>query len=68
MLHFANHPECGICTASPVTEADALQAGGLPLLHRDPFDRLLVGQALASGCTVLTPDALIRQYAVATAW
>jgi PIN domain nuclease of toxin-antitoxin system len=40
----------------------------LPLLHRDPFDRMLVCQALHHEMTVLTPDSLITQYAVRTAW
>lgn len=36
----------------------------LPLLHRDPFDRLLVAQALVSSATILTNDALIADYGV----
>jgi len=52
----------------PVTEGDSIRAGGLPLLHRDPFDRLLVGQAIRHGCVLLTPDPLIQQYPVGFAW
>lgn len=51
-----------------VTEADALAAGRLPDLHRDPFDRLLVAQALARGFPILTPDAQIGRYPVRTLW
>lgn len=51
-----------------VTEADALNAGRLPELHRDPFDRLLVAQALARGLQILTPDELIVRYPVQTVW
>jgi PIN domain nuclease of toxin-antitoxin system len=40
----------------------------LPALHRDPFDRLLVAQAIAGSLTVVTPDAAIAQYPVATLW
>jgi PIN domain nuclease of toxin-antitoxin system len=40
----------------------------LPELHRDPFDRLLVAQALACGATLVTPDPAIRQYPVAVLW
>ena len=36
----------------------------LPLLHRDPFDRLLVAQALVTTATVLTDDKLIADYGV----
>ncbi|MBX9625587.1 MAG: type II toxin-antitoxin system VapC family toxin [Gemmataceae bacterium] len=45
-----------------------LSGRGLPMLHRDPFDRLLVSQALADGLTILTPDPLIQQYPVPTEW
>ena len=51
-----------------VTEADALSAGRLPELHRDPFDRLLVAQALARGFPILTPDEMIVRYPVRTVW
>ena len=37
-------------------------------LHRDPFDRMLVCQALVHGLTILTPDPLITQYPVRTMW
>jgi PIN domain nuclease of toxin-antitoxin system len=40
----------------------------LPSHHRDPFDRMLVCQAIAHDLTVLTSDELITQYPVATAW
>ncbi|OAH96210.1 type II toxin-antitoxin system VapC family toxin [Methylomonas methanica] len=40
----------------------------LPNYHRDPFDRMLVCQAIANDLTVLTSDELIMQYPVATAW
>jgi PIN domain nuclease of toxin-antitoxin system len=37
-------------------------------LHRDPFDRLLVSQALVRSMTIVTPDPAIRQYPVAVSW
>ncbi len=40
----------------------ALAAAGLPELHRDPFDRILVATAKSQNLTLLTPDPLIRQY------
>ena len=40
----------------------------LPMIHRDPFDRLLIAQALHERMTLLTKDDNIRQYAVATLW
>jgi PIN domain nuclease of toxin-antitoxin system len=48
----------------PVTFAHAEQLAALPALHRDPFDRLLVAQALAEDLVVVTRDAAVRQYRV----
>jgi PIN domain nuclease of toxin-antitoxin system len=52
----------------PLDEAAVLQLGKLPVRHRDPFDRMLVCQAVAHGLIVLTPDPLIEQYPVRTQW
>ena len=49
-------------------EAAALTESRLPPLHRDPFDRMLVCQAIAEGLIIVTPDAAIRQYPVRTMW
>lgn len=40
----------------------------LPTLHRDPFDRLLVAQALEQTLTIVTPDDAIAAYPVAVTW
>jgi len=40
----------------------------LPPLHRDPFDRMLICQAIEHDCVLLTPDPLIVQYPVRTQW
>ena len=40
----------------------------LPVLHRDPFDRILVCQAIVQHLVILTPDELINQYPVRTIW
>ncbi len=50
----------------PLTEHIALQLSRLPLHHWDPFDRLLMAQAVAEACTIATPDPLIRRYPVST--
>ena len=52
----------------PVDEESALHVAKLPLLHNDPFDRLLVAQAILHGMTVLTPDPAIAQYPIRTLW
>ena len=49
-------------------EDSALHVEQLPRLHADPFDRMLVCQAIVNGMAILTPDPLIRQYALRTIW
>ena len=51
-----------------IDEESALHAGRLPGLHSDPFDRMLVAQAIVHGMTILTPDEAIEQYAVRVLW
>ena len=46
----------------PVTAPHAIEAGTLPLLHRDPFDRLLVAQARVEGLLLLTADRQVAAY------
>ena len=48
-----------------MSEVDELDRKGTGL---DPFDRLLVSQAIANGWTIGTPDPAIRAYPVATLW
>lgn len=55
-------------TSLPLEELAVLYLSKLPLIHRDPFDRILVCQAIQHQLTLLTPDPLITQYAVRTAW
>jgi len=52
----------------PLDEEAALHLARLPLLHKDPFDRMLVCQAIVHGLVVLTPDNLVNQYPVRTMW
>jgi PIN domain nuclease of toxin-antitoxin system len=51
-----------------IDEESALLAGKLPGLHGDPFDRMLIAQAIVHGMTILTPDPQIEQYAVRVLW
>ncbi len=48
----------------PLEEASSLMLADLPLLHKDPFDRLLICQALSHGLTLITDDELILKYDV----
>jgi PIN domain nuclease of toxin-antitoxin system len=49
-------------------EEAALHLTHLPPLHKDPFDRMLVCQAVVHHLAILTPDELIEQYPVRTIW
>lgn len=44
----------------------AREAGRLPLLHGDPFDRMLIAQARLEGLTLATADERIKRYDVST--
>lgn len=52
----------------PITEADALISVQLPQIHRDPFDRLIIAQAIVREMTIVTNDRLIRLYPAPVVW
>ena len=52
----------------PISLAHAVHEYHLPTHHSDPFDRLLVAQAQLETLTLVTDDALVRQYDVNTLW
>ena len=47
----------------PVVSEHAVAIVGLPPIHKDPFDRILIAQAMIEGITLLTADAIVAQYA-----
>jgi PIN domain nuclease of toxin-antitoxin system len=51
-----------------VEPADLIRMQTLPWLHRDPFDRVLIAQALEDGVPMLTVDGAIARYPVRTTW
>jgi len=51
-----------------VTMRHAQRAGGLPGPHRDPFDRMLIAQALEEACTLISNEAAFDHYAVPRRW
>ena len=62
---------CGeevIITRNGRPVAHARRVRSLPAHHRDPFDRMLVAQALEEGLTVMTRDPAFDDYRVPTAW
>jgi PIN domain nuclease of toxin-antitoxin system len=52
----------------PVELEHVLRLESLPPLHEDPFDRLLVAQALAEDCSLVSHDLAIIQYPVKVVW
>ena len=52
----------------PIEQEHLFRSVELSDLHKDPFDRLLVSQALVHRITIVTPDTAIRQYPVAVVW
>ena len=52
------------CTFLPVLPRHAWKVAELPLIHRDPFDRLIVAQAIAEGLTLVTSDRTLSLYGV----
>ena|ERR1043165_8657116 len=53
-----------LITSLDVDEESVTRVAGLPSLHRDPFDRLLICQAMRHGLTVVTVDPAIQSYPV----
>lgn len=52
----------------PLVEEAVAQLGKLPIYHNDPFDRMLICQAIYHGCVLLTPDHAIIRYPVNSQW
>jgi PIN domain nuclease of toxin-antitoxin system len=46
----------------PISSEHAVAIDGLPPIHKDPFDRLLVAQSMVEGITLLTSDPIVAQY------
>jgi PIN domain nuclease of toxin-antitoxin system len=65
-LAFSGSPTAAIAANGflelPIEPADAEHAGNLDWAHNDPFDRVLVSQAIRKSATFVTADALIRDF------
>ncbi|MGH9898077.1 MAG: type II toxin-antitoxin system VapC family toxin, partial [Pyrinomonadaceae bacterium] len=48
----------------PLDESSVARLAGLPAIHRDPFDRMLICQAIEHDLTIVTADNAIRAYPV----
>ena len=52
----------------PIRPAHVFALSEVPMLHKDPFDRLLVAQARAEGVPLMTGDRAVARYPVRTIW
>ncbi|WP_420960205.1 type II toxin-antitoxin system VapC family toxin [Brucella sp. IR073] len=46
----------------PITSEDAVAVEGLPSIHKDPFDRLLIAQSIVEGIPLMTVDEMVARY------
>ena len=65
---FAQAMEINRFQALPISLGHVERVAGLPLYHRDPFDRLLIAQALAEHLTFVTHDRALGAYAAPVLW
>jgi PIN domain nuclease of toxin-antitoxin system len=52
----------------PVTARHAIHAGLLPVVHRDPFDRIIAAQAMAEGLRVVSKDRELKRLGAEVIW
>ena len=51
-----------------IRPAHVMALAVLPMLHKDPFDRILIAQAKAEGLALVTSDGPISEYPIQTIW
>lgn len=52
----------------PIRASHITALAALPMLHKDPFDRILIAQAVAEGLAIVRSDESIREYPVQSLW
>jgi PIN domain nuclease of toxin-antitoxin system len=52
----------------PIRASHITALAALPMIHRDPFDRLLIAQAVAEGLGFVTNDGMVGDYPVQIMW
>ena len=52
----------------PISLDHLLEFEGLPLLHRDPFDRILIAQSMKEGWPIISGDPMFKKYPVKVIW
>lgn len=65
-IYLPTQRERHLIASLPIDETHVARLASLPMLHRDPFDRILICQALQDNLTLVTLDTVIRTYPVQT--
>jgi PIN domain nuclease of toxin-antitoxin system len=65
---FEQHTKASRFGELAITRSHLADVGMLPMHHRDPFDRLLIAQALVEGPPIVTSDSAFGDYEVVTIW
>ena len=63
-IYLPRQREGHLIESLPITESSLKHLAGMPKIHRDPFDRCLISQAMAGELTLVTVDAEIQKYEV----
>jgi PIN domain nuclease of toxin-antitoxin system len=66
--YMASQIKRGGVSLLPIQYRHALRVASLPMLHKDPFDRMLAAQCLEEGLKCVTRDSAIGAYGVETIW
>jgi PIN domain nuclease of toxin-antitoxin system len=66
--YIATQMKRGNISMLPIHYRHALAAAALPMLHKDPFDRMIAAQCLEEGLSCVTKDESIAAYGVTTMW
>jgi PIN domain nuclease of toxin-antitoxin system len=61
-------PQANGLQVLPMSLPHVLASEGLPPVHRDPFDRLLIAQAMVEGAELVSADQVFVQYPVRLLW
>jgi PIN domain nuclease of toxin-antitoxin system len=65
-VYLPRQRERHLLQSLPIDEASVTLLAGLPELHRDPFDRILICQALCHNLVLVTVDRAVRSYSMVT--
>ena len=67
-VYIPQQKKCHLIASLPLEEAAVVHLVKLPSVHKDPFDRMLVCQAIKHELTIVTSDSALQAYPVKTYW